>query len=362
MKTEKKHPLKVFIHIKENTCIFTDLFAAQLVGYFKRNQVKMTPLPEADIIIVVVCSNFERKIVLALEVIKSYEKQYPDKKIIITGCFLEKNLSVLSKTTSYYSPLNAGLFDDLFKPKVPLEQISANVFGPGSEKGTNKEKIYNILVSLGCNNKCSYCIKNKIFPAVKSRDFSIVKKEFRNGIKKGFRNFSILGTDVSLYGKDIGMSVVDLFAALFKEKKEFTLSVFGFEPGNFLKYFDELRKYFKTKKIIYLFLAIQSGSNKVLKDMNRKYTVEDIKKMVKELRRLSPGILIETDIIYCFPTETADDFQKTISILHYFDKFTINIFNRHKGTKAYGMKDVFDAKEKARRTEQIKAITSGHKS
>jgi tRNA A37 methylthiotransferase MiaB len=361
MKIEKKHALKVFIHIKENTCIFTDLFAAQLVEYFKRNQVKMTSLSAADIIIVVVCSNFERKIALALEVIKSYEKQYPGKKIIITGCFLEKNLAGLRKNTCYYSPLNAGMFDNFFKPKVPLELISANVFGPGSGKGANKEKIFNILVSLGCGNKCSYCIKNKIFPDVKSRDIPTVEKEFQNGIRKGFHNFLILGTDVSGYGKDIGVNVVDLFAALFKEKKEFALSVFGFEPGSFLKYFDELRKYFKTKKVISIFMAIQSGSNKVLKDMNRKYTAEDIKKMVKELRRLSPGILIETDIIYCFPTETDDDFKKTISMLRYFDKFTINIFNRHKGTKAYGMKDVFDSKEKARRMEQIKAITSGHK-
>ena len=196
-------------------------------------------------------------------------------------------------------------------------------------------------ITVGCNNFCSYCI----VPYVRGREISRPIEEIADTAKayvqQGVREISLLGQNVNSYGRDLYgeprfAEVLDAVAASGVERIRFFTS----HPKDLT---DDIIERFATLPNLMpaLHLAVQSGSNRVLKAMNRRYTVEHYLELVEKIRAARPGIALSTDLIVGFPGETEEDFLATkrlVETVGYSQVFTF-IYSKREGTPAAKIED-----------------------
>jgi len=185
-------------------------------------------------------------------------------------------------------------------------------------------------ISKGCLGACSYCAKRFATGRVVSKPLGKIADEFKAGLQHGSKNFYIISEDSGCYGLDGCTNIVELLHKIFEKGRniDFKLAITNFNAQWFMKYFSQLRPLllFNQKKILYLQVPIQSGSNKILKLMNRPYRSEEIKSCLLDLRKEVPNLALTTDIIVGFPGEDEEDFKETEEFIKII-KFTyIDIF------------------------------------
>ena len=191
-----------------------------------------------------------------------------------------------------------------------------------------------ISVMYGCNNFCSYCIVPYVRGRERSRKSEDILKEVREVSEQGYKEIMLLGQNVNSYGKDLDEEID--FSDLLNKVSE----IDGIERIRFMtshpKDFNEKLMYTirDNKKVTkQLHLPVQAGSDKVLKDMNRKYTAKDYIKKLEKMREIVPEICVTTDIIVGFPTETNEDFNDTIELIKKvrYDSIYYFIYSKRKG-------------------------------
>lgn len=213
-----------------------------------------------------------------------------------------------------------------------------------------------IPIMYGCNNFCTYCIVPYVRGRERSRSAEKILAEVRDVASKGYREVMLLGQNVNSYGNDLetGLS----FPQLLRE----VCRVEGIERVRFMTSHpkdisDELIETMAEEKKIcnQLHLPVQSGSDRVLKLMNRKYTAEQYLSIVKKVRAAIPNIVLTTDIIVGFPGETNEDFEETLNILKEVEYDTIFsfIFSKREGTPAARMEDCLTDEEKHRNFDRM---------
>jgi tRNA A37 methylthiotransferase MiaB len=326
----------------------------------------------ADYLILVACSilvEYRRGGAAAVEYLA---RAYPRTQIVVTGCSLPAD-EVAAPNVAYLPWDRVDELDQRLGATVSLASVSSvstaeedRAVGALGRGPAVYEHPYNVLVTTGCLCRCHYCIEPTLFPTVTSLPLDEVVAECRAGLAKGYRSFLIGGSDVSSYGQDLGCDLRDLFAALFSQVfgQDETLGL-GFkalEPSRFIRYFADLKGYFARHRIDWIYLPLESGSDRVLQEMNRKYRVADVLAVVAELRALAPRLRIETDFVICYPTETAADFEASLGLLDHFDHWNLVPFGRHEHTKASALVDVFGPEERARRCAVASELTrrQGH--
>ncbi len=214
-----------------------------------------------------------------------------------------------------------------------------------------------ISVMYGCNNFCSYCIVPYVRGRERSRTEANILAEVRHAAKSGYKEVVLLGQNVNSYGKDLGEAGIT-FAQLLEK----VCKVDGIERIRFLtshpkdisdKLIDVMANEHKICK--HLHLPVQSGSDNVLCDMNRRYTRDMYLNIVKRVRKKIPDIALTTDIIVGFPTETDEDVDLTISLLKEaeFDMVYSFIYSRRIGTPAAKMPDRMTDAQKHKSFDRI---------
>lgn len=219
-----------------------------------------------------------------------------------------------------------------------------------------------VSIIYGCNNFCSYCI----VPYVRGRERSRLPQDIVKDIKYlasiGYKEITLLGQNVNSYGNDFngefsGYSFVDLLKEVDKTEGIDIIKFTSPHPKDFT---DELIEYIaKNQKISrQLHLPLQSGSTKILKDMNRKYTKEQYLKLVDKIRSKVPDVSFSTDIIVGFPGETEEDFQDTLDVVKKvnFDMIYMFCYSVRKGTRAEKMENQIEEKVKVERLERLKSL------
>jgi threonylcarbamoyladenosine tRNA methylthiotransferase MtaB len=179
----------------------------------------------------------------------------------------------------------------------------------------NDGSVFYIKVSTGCNSYCSYCAIRKSRGITKSKPIEDVLKQFREGLQKGFKYFSLMGTDLGSYGSDLNCSLTDLLKALVKEDGVFKINLRNINPYYLVNHLDEFIGILKTGRIRYIETAAESGSNRIVRLMNRHYTIEEFKNCINRIRKEYPQIIMRTQLIVGFPTETDSDFSATMKLL-----------------------------------------------
>lgn len=196
-------------------------------------------------------------------------------------------------------------------------------------------------ITIGCNNFCSFCIVPYVRGREKSRPLEDIVKEARGYVDSGVKEITLLGQNVNSYGRDLYGE--PRFAEVLRQIDRTGLKRLRFATSHPKDLTDDVIGLFGNLPSLMpaLHLPIQSGSNAILKSMNRRYTKEHYLSLVEKLRRACPGIALSTDIIVGFPGETEEDFMETYRIVEevgYSQVFTF-IYSKREGTPAASMVD-----------------------
>ena len=222
----------------------------------------------------------------------------------------------------------------------------------------NKIKAY-VSIMYGCDNFCTYCIVPYVRGRERSRKKEDILKEVKGLVADGYKEITLLGQNVNSYGKKEGDSCdfATLVEEICKIDGDFTLRFMTSHPKDVS---DRLIEVIKNNPKVerHFHLPVQSGSSRMLKVMNRKYTREGYLETVRKLKEAIPDIVLTTDIIVGFPGETAEDFEDTLSLIKEvkYDSVFSFIYSKRPGTPACSMEDFTSDEEKTDRMSRLLAL------
>ncbi|MBN2052048.1 tRNA (N(6)-L-threonylcarbamoyladenosine(37)-C(2))-methylthiotransferase [Candidatus Woesearchaeota archaeon] len=280
------------------------------------------------------------------------------KKVVVAGCIAQSDAyNALLKKVSLVGVRNihkiADVVDNVKKGKV----VKFLDFSPNPRLNlpkTRKNSVVEIIpIANGCLGECSYCKTRFARGRLFSYDACAIKKQFENAIHDGVKEVWLTSQDCGAYGKDVGSSIIKLLDDLLSVKMNSNVRIrLGMlNPNHALEFLDDYVKALKHPNMFrFAHLPVQSGSNDVLKAMNRKYSIEDFVMIVERLRKEIPNITIATDIIVGFPGEAEEDFEKTFELLANLRIPVVNLtkFCPRPGTPAMRMKKISTKIVKAR--------------
>lgn len=323
---------------------------------------------DASIVIINTCSvrdNADKRFFGTLGQLKKRKESDPSFIVCVCGCMMQQQrvvdtikakypwVDVIFGTNSIHHIPELIEKVAIEKEKVVdiIENTEEIVEGLPAKRLFDHKALVNIM--FGCNNFCTYCIVPYTRGREKSRAPEAIVDEVKGLVADGVKEIMLLGQNVNSYDGN-GTS----FAELLKMLNDVDgLERIRFMTSNPKDLSDELIEAFAVcdKLCRNLHLPIQSGSNRVLKRMNRKYTREDYLKLIEKLRKTVPDITLSTDIIVGFPGETNEDFEETLSIVkevEYDSAFTF-IYSIRKGTPAEKFEDQIEESEKHRRFDLL---------
>lgn len=312
---------------------------------------------EADFVIYNTCTvreNANNKVWGRLGYLSTYKKHHPHMKIALCGCMMQEP-EVIEKLRKSYR------FVDLIFGTHNIYKFAELIVATFEQKGMvidiwkDTDKIVEDLpvdrkysfksgvnIMFGCNNFCSYCIVPYVRGRERSRKPQDIIREIEHLVADGVVEIMLLGQNVNSYGKNLDTPVT--FAELLQEVEKIEgLERIRFMTSHPKDLSDELIEVMgKAKKICkHLHLPLQSGSSRILKEMNRHYNKEQYLTLVDKIRKAVPDIALTTDIIVGFPGETEEDFLETMDVVkrvRYDSAFTF-IYSKRTGTPAASIKE-----------------------
>ncbi len=319
---------------------------------------------EADIICIVSCSVRQT----AVDRIMGRIKNWKGKSIIITGC-------VLDLDKKKYESKGVKIWD-FNKPEelfalIPKQQPDKKTVEQLLNEGNSASKYLPIMI--GCNNFCAYCAVPYTRGREKSRKIEEIVIDFKKLVARGAKEIILLGQNVNSFkAEQIENDMIFLHKdSKYKNAFARLLEILNNIDGEFIFSFtsnhpkdmhddviDAIATLSKVQKRIHL--PLQSGSDKILKAMNRPYTKDQYLKLIKKIKGRIPNIQITTDAIVGFPGETEEDFQETVDVYEevaYFQSFT-NKYSPRLGTAAYSLGDPISWEEKQRRWKILNSIAN----
>lgn len=328
---------------------------------------------EASLIVVNTCAireHAELKVLSNTGQLKHIKEKNPQLIIAVCGCMIQQEHRKEDIKNKY--PYVDFVFGTNMIPEFPrllatvLETKKRGFFvedyneNPGEHvegMPVVRESGFKAWVSImyGCNNFCSYCIVPYVRGRERSRNEEAILSEIKELADSGYRDITLLGQNVNSYGLDTGKTnFASLLRKAAKTDGDFLLRFMTSNPKDAC---DELFAIMAENDKIakHLHLPIQSGSDRILKAMNRKYTRDSFMELCRKAREYMPDITITSDIIVGFPGESDEDFEETLDIMRKvrFDAVFSFIYSKRKGTKAAQMED-FTTDERKR--ERMKAL------
>lgn len=239
----------------------------------------------------------------------------------------------------------------------PLRNIEGLVGGIGFDNF-----YFSLRISDGCSWNCSYCSMKKAIGNSKSKPMPTILEEVRRGISQKKYRFNIISADSGSYGLDIGLTLPVLLKEILAEDERIIIQfVQDLNPFFFCKYKKELIELIKTGRVLSTSVPFQSGSERISSLMNRRLDFGEYKKAIKEIKEVSPNFKIRTQIIIGFPTETEEDFLKTLGILNdcRFDEVDLFAYYEGEGTSSQNIEPKVSAEEISRRMNLAKRQLKG---
>ena len=318
---------------------------------------------EADFVIYNTCTvrdNANQKVYGHLGLLKSRVKKNQSLRIALFGCMMQE-ASVIETIREKYKFVNLVFgthnifkFPELLYRMLTSDSQIIDIWEDTDEivEDLPVDRKYSfksgINIMFGCNNFCSYCIVPYVRGRERSREPKEIIREIERLVSDGVIEVMLLGQNVNSYGKNLSnpMSFAELLAEIEKIEGLKRIRFMTSHPKDLSD--DLIEVMAKSQKICkHIHLPLQSGSDRVLKEMNRRYTKEQYLLLVDKIRRAIPDVAITTDIIVGFPGETAADVDDTIDVIrkvHYDNAFTF-IYSKRTGTPAAARPDQCDEAE-----------------
>ena len=331
---------------------------------------------QADVIVVNTCAvreHAEMRVLGNVGALNHTKKARPGQIIAVCGCMVQQEHMAEKLKKSYpvvdlvFGPHELWRFPELLKRVMDSKK---RVFATAKDEGAVAEGIPLrrdgtvkawLSIMYGCNNFCTYCVVPYVRGRERSRLPEDILREARQLVAEGYRDITLLGQNVNSYGKDLDDPVdfADLLRMVAEIPGDFVLRFMTSHPK------DATEKLFRTmaeceKCAHHLHLPVQSGSDRVLKAMNRHYDRAAYLEKVAIARRYMPDLVLTTDIIVGFPGETEEEFNDTLSLceeLRYDAMFTF-IYSKRVGTPAASMPDPNTRADKQRRFDALTELSN----
>lgn len=335
----------------------------------------------ADVVVFNTCAireMAENKAIGNIGAFKPIKAQKKDMIIAVCGCMTQQSKraeqikQMFPFVNIIFGTHNLYEFKDYLLKYQKSHQKVYEVWGKGKdnvlpvESESYRTSGYNAWVNInyGCNNFCSYCIVPFVRGRERSRNFDEIVLECKKLVEQGYKTITLLGQNVNSYGKDLhseNYTFAKLIRAICALTGDFVVSFMSSHPRDLTSdIIDAIRDCDKMSKAIHL--PVQSGSDRILKLMNRHYTREKYLQLVDEIKAKIPNVTLSTDIIVGFPTETEQDFLDTMDLVKQveFNNIFAFMYSMRKGTPAEKMGDQIPEKVKHERVnillEQEKQI------
>ncbi|MGD9909940.1 MAG: tRNA (N6-isopentenyl adenosine(37)-C2)-methylthiotransferase MiaB [Candidatus Izemoplasmatales bacterium] len=328
----------------------------------------------ADLIIVNTCAireNAENKVFGELGRFKHLKLQKPDLVIAVGGCMsqeenvVERLLKTYRQVDIIFGTHNLHQLIEFLKIVMIEKRRVVEVLSFEGDIVENvpslRDSKYKAWVNImyGCDEFCTYCIVPYTRGKERSRKPEHILKEVQELADKGYQEVTLLGQNVNSYGLDFQDSTYR-FADLLSDLSKINIARIRFTTSHPKDFSSEIIDVLASGKNLmpYIHLPVQSGSNKVLKAMNRKYTKEIYLQVINEIKSKIPGVSITTDIIVGFPGETEEDFLETLDLVKQsgFEGAYTFVFSPRKGTPAASFEDLTSKEEKKQRLYRLNEL------
>lgn len=350
-----------FYHIVTYGCQMNIHESEKLAGILEKLDFKYTDdIKSADVVVFNTCcirEGAEQKAFGNIGALKQLKKKKPNLIVAVCGCMTQQKAKAeeLKNTFPFVNIIfgthNVYMFEEYLINYQTNRKRILEIWGKDKECELPKEiqsvrtSGYNAWVNImyGCNNFCSYCIVPYVRGRERSRDFNEIIKECSELIEAGYKTITLLGQNVNSYGKefnDNNKNFASLLKAIASLNGDFELHFMTSHPKDLTsEVIDVIRDNEKISRAIHL--PVQSGSNRILKLMNRHYTREHYLNLVKEIYEKIPNAKLSTDIIVGFPTETEEDYQQTVDLVKQvkYNSIFAFMYSKRSGTVAEKMDD-----------------------
>ena len=340
------------------------------MGYSKTDNME-----DSNIIILNTCAireNAHNKVVGILGRIKHLKETKKDIITVIGGCMPQQEgianmlkdkykwVDIVIGTHNIYElPLLLEKTINNKKQNIEVYSIEGDIIEGLPVNRDSKYKAW-VNIQYGCDKFCSYCI----VPYTRGKQRSRLPEDIVNEVEQlagmGYREVTLLGQNVNAYGKDLNIDYT--MADLLEEVARIGIDRVRFVTSHPWDFSDDMIEVIaKYDNIMpYIHLPIQSGSDRILKKMNRRYTISEYKELFNKLKNKIPGVSITTDIIVGFPNETDEDFEKTLEVyneLKYDLAYTF-IYSKREGTPAASMDDSISVEVKEERLQRLNEVVN----
>jgi len=375
------------IYLESNGCIRRNSEMIKLKEYFKLNGAIIINNPKnADYIILSTCAFKEEEENYSLSRLRNLKKY--NGKLLVLGCLPDiaptkfkeftgtKNIAPrnLDQIDTFFSG-NTIKYSDIKDANTIPKKIAVSSLSTALQKFRDDfdlssafrsritrylDKKIRLLLRLdahnfylstgrGCLGNCAYCAIRRSIGTLVSQPIDGIIKQFHRGLEKGFKDFIMLGDDVGAYGIDQNQKFPELMSRLINELREMTdktpenkrladikLHVQEIHPHWLIKYTQEMLDLVKSKKIKSILCPIESGNDRILGLMNRRYNVDEIAAFFREARSIYPDIKFSTHLMVGFPSETDNEFEDSLQAVlkMRFDEVTVFPYDKKEGTPA----------------------------
>jgi len=332
-------------------------------------------IAEADVLVYNTCAVKSPTENRVIEELKNAAK-WKSKKLIVTGCLPLINPERLKSEVEFDGVLSPALGSKIVeavqrvlrgekfhwldsrvqsKPRLNLPKQAANPV------------ISIVPVAYGCLGSCSYCCVVFARGRLRSCETEEIVQRVKRDMRSGAKEVWLTGQDMACYGRDVGLSLVNLLQAVCAIKGEFFVRVGMMTPNYVLDMLGQLVDVFRDQHVFkFLHLPVQSGDNEVLKRMNRFYSVDDFLRVVNAFRRAFPNITVATDVICGFPSESEEAFERTLRLIEEVKPDIVNVSKffprpRTLAEKMTPRVSASDVKERSKRLSELVRRVSSEK-
>lgn len=331
----------------------------------KKGGYEIVPFEDkADIYIINTCSVTNESDKKSRKMINRAKKNNSEAIIVVMGCYsqvssddIEADIILGNKDKSKIVEILNDFIRDRESKKIIYDLSSVEFEKMEISHFDNHTRAF-VKIQDGCNAFCSYCIIPYTRGRVRSKNKEDVIEEVSRLVKDGYKEIVLTGIHTGRYGIDINSSLYELLCELVKIPNIYRIRLSSIEINEVTP---EIIDLYKNNKIMarHLHVPLQSGSNKILKLMNRRYNKEEFMKMIDKLREIE-DISLTTDLIIGFPNETDDDFEETMDTLKkiHFTKIHTFPYSRRRGTVADKMDGHISGDIKKKRVHEVIGLSN----
>jgi ribosomal protein S12 methylthiotransferase len=355
--------MKIAIRNLHNLCEHNTLFLSRARRYFELNRHQVIDDSDqedgVDLVFIGGCAVTDAMRGRCEEAIRELAVCREPARVVVFGClaafpenFLPGNAA--ENRISLIPFRESRTLDNLIGARIPYDAVNVNhlVGHVPYQPRMGSDDAY-VLIAQGCVNDCSYCTIKKAKGEVSSRSEEAIVSEILDLHDRGVRTVTLLADDCGSYGLDAATDLPLLLDRLNRTVPEMRYKIYTMFPGIFLKQAKRLEPFVAGRRIVYLCLPAQSAAPRILDLMNRRYDPGELADVIGRFKSLDPGLFIGSHFIYNFPTESPEEFERSLGFARHFDHCVFIGYGENSGTRAAAFFPKCDARALEAKTRRL---------